>query len=161
MELVQANSEQDWPVAATILEQCVTRCNRANVPLWTYEQVSVESLKQSYNLEGLFFLVHEGHCVGCVFLSRDDDPFWQDQNTINTLFLHKLAIGSDYHQQGLGHLALGAIKTHAKLLECEWLRCDCHGARLRLRTFYETFGFKLVDRQTLLGFDVARYQLSL
>ena len=158
MELVKATVEEHWKLASDFLIETVERCNRNNVPLWTYEQVSIASLKQQYCLEGLYLLKYDNVFVGCVFISFDSDVFWQDRDTTGSLFFHKLAISSQYNAKGLGEKTLAAIVTLAKSNHCVWLRCDCHGARPRLRAFYEQFGFQLVDRKERLGFDVARYQ---
>lgn len=158
MELVKATLEEHWRLASGFLTETVERCNMNNVPLWTDEQVSIPSLKQQYCLDSLYLLKYEGAFVGCVFIGFDRDVFWQDRETTGSLFFHKLAIGSKYNAKGLGTETLASILSLAKSNDCVWLRCDCHGARPRLRAFYEQFGFQLVDRKEKLGFDVARYQ---
>ncbi|WP_421242971.1 GNAT family N-acetyltransferase [Aeromonas enteropelogenes] len=159
MELVKASLEQHWEIASEFLKQTVERCSKNGFPLWNHEQVIVSALKRAYSLESLYLLRHESQFVGCVFISADRDAFWEDMDTHGSLFFHKLAIGDDYHSKGLGLLALAQILLFAQSLGCMWLRCDCHGARERLRAFYEQFGFEFVDRQEMFGFDVARYQM--
>lgn len=161
MELVQATTEEHWNIASTFLLETVERCNRNNTPLWTHEQVTTESLKQSYDFEDLYLLQANNVHVGSVFISFGSDAFWPDEDTRNSTFFHKLAIGDKYHSRGLGHQALKAIQDLATAKKSEWLRCDCHGDRPRLRAFYERYGFELVDRKERFNFDVARYQISL
>ncbi|EGU55629.1 GCN5-related N-acetyltransferase [Vibrio nigripulchritudo ATCC 27043] len=158
MELINASLERQWDIAADFLVQAVERCNRNGLPLWTKDQVNVPSLKTSYELENLYLLKHHGQQVGCVFISLDNDDFWSDRDTKGSLFFHKFVIGDAFKSQGLGVLALTEIQLMAQSMGCEWLRCDCHGDRGRLRAFYENFGFEFVDRSELFGFDVARYQ---
>ncbi len=159
MELVKASLDEHWRVASEFLAQTVERCNNSGFPLWTHKQVMVESLKSSYALESLFLLKHKQQFVGCVFISFDNDDFWQDIDATGSLFFHKFAIGDAFKSQGLGILALAEIEVFAQSSDCDWVRCDCHGARERLRAFYENYGFELVDRQEMFGFDVARYQM--
>ncbi|WCP68797.1 GNAT family N-acetyltransferase [Vibrio tubiashii] len=160
MELCKASEEAHWELASNILLEVVERCNARNVPLWTNEQVQVSSLKKSYSLDGLYFFQHNGVFVGCVFISFGLDDFWKDLPTdSNSMFFHKLAITNSSSSKGLGSLALSEIRSLAEKLNCEWLRCDCHGGRERLRNFYEQFGFEFVDRQVMYGFDVARYRM--
>ncbi len=147
-------------MASGFLSQAVERCNRNNTPLWTHEQVKISSLKHSYSPESLYLLKHEHIFVGTVFISFDHDSFWPDIDTKGSLFFHKLAIGDLYHSKGLGLLALTEIVKFAKYFGFNWVRCDCHGSRERLRAFYEYFGFELVDRQEMFSFDVARYEMQ-
>ncbi|TNH78270.1 GNAT family N-acetyltransferase [Aeromonas sobria] len=158
MELVKASTYGHWEVASSLLTQTVERCNKNGVPLWTHEQVNISSLKSSYSLDSLYLLQHEHDFVGCVFIIFDHDLFWKDFPTQGSLFFHKLAIGDAHNSKGLGTLALAEILSLGKRLGCTWLRCDCHGDRVRLRNFYEQFGFEFIDRQEMFGFDVARYQ---
>lgn len=161
MELVKASKYEHWEVASSVLTQTVERCNKNGVPLWTHEQVNISSLKSSYSFENLYLLQHKSDFVGCVFISFDHDAFWPEIATQGSLFFHKLAIGDTHNSKGLGTLALAEILSLGKNLGYSWLRCDCHGDRIRLRNFYEQFGFELIDRQEMFGFDVARYQMSI
>lgn len=161
MELVKAEKDEHWEIAASVLTQTVERCNMNGVPLWTHEQVKISSLKSEYPLESLYLLRHNKDFVGCVFIIFDHDVFWQDIDTQGSLFFHKLAIGDTYNAKGLGALALAEILLLGKKLGCYWLRCDCHGGRIRLRNFYDNFGFEFIDRQEMFGFDVARYQIHI
>lgn len=161
MELVKASKKEHWEIASTLLTQTVARCNKNGVPLWTYEQVNISSLEKSYSFESLYLLQHEHEFVGCVFISFDYDDFWKDVSTQGSLFFHKLAIGDSHNSKGLGTLALAEILSLGKHLGCTCLRCDCHGDRVRLRNFYEQFGFEFIDRQEMFGFDVARYQMPI
>lgn len=159
MELVKASVEQHWEIASEFLLQTVVRCNRKNLPLWTYEQVQVASLRKSYSINSLYLLEHNSELVGCVFISFDCDDFWKGMQTEGTLFFHKLVISDRCCGQGLGALAINEIRSLAENLGYEWVRCDCHGGRESLRAFYENCGFTFVDRLRMYGFDVARYEM--
>lgn len=135
MELVRASLERHWDIASEFLKQTVERCNKNGVPLWTHEQVIVSTLKRTFSFESLYLLKNEGNLVGCVFISSGSDAFWEDIDTDGSLFFHKLAVGDDYHSKGLGLLALAQILLFAQNSGCMWPRCDCHGARGRLRAF--------------------------
>lgn len=159
MELVQAAGDKYWEIASMFLTQTVERCNRNGLPLWTHSQVRISSLKSVYPSESLYLLKTADKFIGCVFVSFETDNFWSGMDTTNSLFFHKLAIGDEHNGLGFGARALNALLELAKDNGCIWLRCDCHGGRKRLRVFYEQFGFELVDRQEMFGFDVARYQM--
>ncbi|EOK5698557.1 GNAT family N-acetyltransferase, partial [Vibrio parahaemolyticus] len=159
MELVKASTGEHWNIASNFLAQTVERCNEKGLPLWTHQQVSVKALKSHYAIENLYLLKSEQHTIGCVFISFDFDDFWADTDTKGALFFHKFAIGNAFNSKGFGLQALTAIRLLAEERGCLWVRCDCHGDRERLRAFYERGGFEFVDRQEMLGFDVARYQM--
>ncbi len=161
VQLIPATCDSDWTLASDFLLETVERCRRQQIPLWTHEQVCVAALKQNYHSQSLHLLRYRDVWVGCVFISFDSDVFWPDIDTNSSVFFHKLAISDAYHGQGLGQKALAALGNLAKHSQRRWLRCDCHGARPRLRAFYQAFGFDLVDRKPRLGFDVARYQMRI
>ncbi len=161
VELIQAKSERDWVFAAECLAQAVARLERQNMPLWTSKQVSLAQLKQDYAGDQLYLLRKDKKNVGSVFINADHDPFWQDRCTKGSLFFHKLVLSDACIEKNLGLAALTAIKNWGYRHDYTWLRCDCHGARPRLREFYERFGFINVDRSEMYGFDVARYQLKI
>jgi GNAT superfamily N-acetyltransferase len=160
MELVKASNEEHWVLASKFLTQAVERCNRNGTPLWTYDQVNITSLRKSYSFEQLYLLRHEQIFVGCVFISFDSDAFWEDIESNGSIFFHKLAFADTHNSKGLGARALTEILSLAQDFGCIWMRCDCHGDRFKLRSFYEQFGFEFVDRQDMFGFDVARYQMQ-
>ena len=159
MELVKASTDEHWNIASKFLAQTVERCNERGLPLWTHQQVSVKALKSNYAIENLYLLKSDQHTIGCVFISFDFDDFWTDTDTKGTLFFHKFAIGNAFNSKGFGSQALTEIRLLAEERGCLWVRCDCHGGRASLRAFYERSGFEFVDRQEMLGFDVARYQM--
>ncbi len=161
MDLIQAKTAKDWQLCTRFLQQAVHRCIQRGLPLWTYEQVSLDALKKAYGTEQLFLLRDNQQYVGSVFIHEGADEFWPEYPDDSSVYFHKFVIGEEFVAHGLGHKALSAVKLHAQQRNARWLRCDCHAGRPRLRAFYESFGFQFVDEVVVHGFDAARYQIDL
>ena len=129
-----------------------------NAGLWSKDQVSIESLRNDYQLNQLFWLRHESQIVGLVFLMDSDPFFWPQPDTRSSLYFHKLAIHPSYSKKGFGKLALDKIREYAISKGCEWIRLDCDD-RESLHSFYSNNGYQLVDVEPMQEYMVARYQL--
>ncbi len=157
MRIEQATSENDWNRASKILLDVVDRLDRLGKSLWTEKQVTVNSLKDSYKLNELFFL-NESGLAGIVFLQESDPFFWPEVTEADSLFIHKLAVLPSRSGEQLGQKALSKIIELANEKGLKWVRLDCDD-RPELHEFYTDSGFTLVDIRQVEEFRVSRYQL--
>ena len=157
MKIEQAKSELDWTKASNLLLRVVERLNELGRSLWTFEQVSIDGLKGYYQLNELYYLV-DSDCIGVVFLQEINPFFWPEVTKNDSLYVHKLAIDPVHSGKNLGQKALHAIVDEAKKHGYRWVRLDCDD-RPELHSFYQDFGFELVDIKQMGEFQVARYQL--
>ena len=151
----------DWGTASEILMDVVEWLNAKGEPLWTKEQVSVEGLKSSYQIEESFIAFHDNKPIGCRFLLESDPFFWPEVQDDSSIFLHKLAVLWKFKGKGVAQEMLLWASEYAKRRGKSWLRLDCDGGRPKLRQVYESFGFSFVDRGPVGEFDVARYEMSI
>lgn len=159
MELVKSVQEHEWMVASQILNEVVSWLEAQGTPLWENKQVSVEGLKNNYQLNELYFFKVSSEILGLVFMQDTDPFFWPEIDSEDTLFVHKLCLRSTIKGRGVGANALNLIKSHAKALGKTWIRLDCDD-RQPLHKFYSSNGFKLVDFKKMGEYNVARYQAN-
>ncbi len=157
MELINAKDESCWHYASQILTEVVRSLQEKSRPLWTEPQVTVAALKESYRLAELFFIVVGSRTVGVVFIQKADPEFWPEISTMDTWFVHKLAIRPANQGSSLGVRALECIECAANNSDIRWLRLDCDD-RPELHRFYRQCGFEFVDMKDMKAFRVARYQ---
>ncbi|RVU85588.1 hypothetical protein EOL70_06455 [Leucothrix sargassi] len=159
MRLVKANKASDWATASNLLSRVIDRLDYLKKPLWVKEQVSIDALQQSYQLEELYFLLDEGS-VGLVFLQESDPEFWPEITEHDSLYVHKLVIDPLRTGEQLGQQALDVIVLEAQKRGFNWVRLDCDD-RPELHLFYQSNGFKMIDIKQVGEFTVARYQRAI
>ena len=160
MELIASQYDKDWERASTMLLDVVAWLDSMKTSLWSKEQVSIESLREHYLLDQLFWLRYDSQLVGVVFLMDSDPFFWPEQDTKSSLYFHKLAIHPNYSNKGLGKMALDKIREHAISIGCEFVRLDCDD-REPLHRFYSNNGYQLIDIKLMQSYSVARYELPI
>ncbi|MCG1021316.1 GNAT family N-acetyltransferase [Sutcliffiella horikoshii] len=74
-----------------------------------------------------------------------DVHLWGQEDAQGTVYLHKLAVALEYKGEGLGDYLVGWIKQHVEELGYDKIRLDCVAGSEKLREFYETHEFKLLD----------------
>jgi GNAT superfamily N-acetyltransferase len=157
MKLVKSKSERCWNTASSILKEVVEWLEENNSALWNLEQVSVSSLKESYNIDELYFLEENGENIGLVFLQESDELFWPEVEDRSTLFVHKLSLREEFKSKGYGMYAMNLIKEKARAQGALYIRLDCD-VRQVLISFYSACGFTIVDYKKVLEYRVARLE---
>jgi GNAT superfamily N-acetyltransferase len=74
--------------------------------------------------------------------SEWDWHIWGDDNSSNSLYLHRLAIIPTYMKKGLGRQILAWIQSNAS--DKEYLKLDCVADNSKLNSFYKNSKFELV-----------------
>ena len=147
MRIHQATDESDWTKASKILFATIQQLNKIGKPLWTEYQISVTGLRNTYQLEELYFFTENEKIVGVVFLQNSDIKFWPELTNGNSLFFHKLAIHPKYSGLKFGSMAIRLIVDHTKKSGFKWVRLDCDN-RIELLKFYKSNGFVHVCTET-------------
>ena len=161
LKIKQANVDKEWLTAAQLLQGVTAHLNEIQCPLWVEQQVSVQGLKSSYKIEELHFIVDlSGSTVGVVFLQDSDPCFWPELQSLDSLFVHKLAVAPAYKGRCYGRHIIQLIVAEAERRGLQWVRLDCDD-REPLHLFYQNNGFKLVDIKRMQQFIVARYELPI
>jgi len=81
-----------------------------------------------------------------------DVHLWGQEETQETVYLHKLAVAMQHKSEGLGDRLVDWIKEHVEELGYSTIRLDCVAGSEKLRDFYTKHGFtllKIVDDHCL------------
>jgi GNAT superfamily N-acetyltransferase len=135
--------------------------NSINQPMWKYEDVtSKESLKK-YCLEDMKLCYENGNLIGVYILQWQDPLFWPNLKENESGIIHKLAVCRENAKRGFGSKMIESAESACKERNIKWLRLNCGTFRSRLRNFYESNGFKMVDRVFVDNRDQIRYEKSI
>ncbi|WP_339148083.1 MULTISPECIES: GNAT family N-acetyltransferase [unclassified Sutcliffiella] len=74
-----------------------------------------------------------------------DIHLWGQEESPDTVYLHKLAVSLDHKGEGLGDQLLDWIKQHIQKRGYTKIRLDCVADSEKLKDFYEKNGFVLLD----------------
>ncbi|KXF82594.1 hypothetical protein [Enterovibrio coralii] len=106
--LTKSSNPEDWALIHRYLMQAIHRLRTAGIPLWEPEEVSIEALVGAYGADSLYMVMDKGQAIGGVFVLEEDELFWPEITTNDSLFFHKLVIGDEFITKGIGHRVLDA-----------------------------------------------------
>lgn len=129
--------------------------------LWSLEQVSVNSLLNTYKIDGMYVGFVNNEPVATMILQESDPLFWPNLPASESLFLHKLAVIRAYKGKGISIQMLDWAVSHAKKKGRSYLRLDCAADRPKLHQLYESFGFQKVDQRMVSPYYTSFYELNL
>lgn len=153
-------TRQDVASIAGVLSAAAADLRKRDLALWSTAEVSEAAVEPHVN-SGLYHVGFQGTRVIGVFRLQARDPnFWPEIPEGTSAYLHKLAVLPEGQGQGLAHLLLRhAVEvTQAKGLGS--LRLDCMGGRPKLRTVYESFGFRHHSQIVIGGQVFERFELN-
>jgi GNAT superfamily N-acetyltransferase len=132
----------DLEIVAAVLSAAAAKLVDKGQALWTNIEVS-ESTVAPHIQSGLYHLgIDRGEVVGVFRLQLEDLAFWPEIQYGTSAFLHKLAILPQMQGRGLAHELLSHAVRITREKGLKFLRLDCAGGRPRLRSVYESFGFR-------------------
>ena len=135
--------------------------NFINEPMWKAKDLTSHELLKKYNIEDMKLCYEDETLIGVYILQWYDPLFWGNLNENEAGIIHKLAICRMHMKKGYGRILIESAEAICKERGVKWLRLNCGTHRLKLRNFYESNGFKMVDRVFIDNRDQIRYQKSL
>ena len=145
--------------AARVLGAAAQRLINRGQPLWAPHELNYEGLLESIDAGELYFGKIDDRAVGVFRLQWEDPLFWPDVCPGESGFVHRLAIAPSHQGQGLAHELLRFAASLVAESGRPWLRLECED-RPKLRSVYESFGFRSVDVITVYDIVTCRYELS-
>ncbi len=119
----------------------------AGFPMWVPSQITRERVLGEAGPECCWCLRIEGEPAAAAMLTWDDPVYWPGVATGTSGFIHKLALGTRWHGQGLGRTMIAALEGICLLRGVSLLRLDCAADRPALVRISEGAGFVRVDRR--------------
>ncbi|NRA61137.1 MAG: GNAT family N-acetyltransferase [Psychrobium sp.] len=101
-----------------------------------------------------------GELAGIVEIQSKPEELWNNDGK-PLLYTHKLAIRRQYADQHLGRQIMSLIEARATQQGIKYLRLDCVAHNAKLRQYYESNGYKLVDEVKASEMNFALYQYEI
>jgi GNAT superfamily N-acetyltransferase len=161
LQIRQATPEDAPAVMALLVEAARWVEKLDGTTMWAEGELTDDRV--ALEVEAGFFFVAErdGHLAGAIRFQLEDELFWPDIDVEDSAFVHRLAVRRKHAGQGVSAALLQWAAGHARSIGRHYLRLDCDHDRLRLRAFYEQFGFRLHSFRQVGSYYVARYELPL
>lgn len=156
MEVVNVTHES-VEIFSKVLKDSAAWLNSINQPMWKYENITSEKLLKEYRIEDMKLCYEKGKLIGVYILQWYDPLFWASLKENESGILHKLAVCRESAGKGYGSKLIQSAESICKERSVKWLRLNCGTFRSRLRNFYESNGFKMVDRVFIDNRDQIRY----
>ena len=146
--------------AIDILREASVWTSTFGQPIWPLESFTVDDQREIAAAGEQVGGFEESEMVACMRLQKRDRIFWPDDPPGEALYLHKLAVRRASSGKGwtarMVDWAVGECRTeNARALRLDTL------ANGKLPAYYETLGFRLVDKRPLLieRMPIVRMQL--
>jgi GNAT superfamily N-acetyltransferase len=110
---------------------------------------------------GLFVLAeHAGDPAGVMKFQLEDPVFWPEVRPGDAAYVHRLAVRRRYAGTGVSKNLLGWALERTRAIGRRYLRLDCEASRPRLRSFYESFGFRYHSDRHVGPYHVSRFEFD-
>lgn len=88
----------------------------------------------------------ENGVIVCTFALTFDDPhIWQERDTPEAIYIHRIAVHPDYHGKGYVKQIVAWSKAYARSISRSLVRMDTTGGNTKLNDYYVSCGFTLVE----------------
>jgi GNAT superfamily N-acetyltransferase len=151
----------DMQSVSAILTEAALWLGKCGIPLWNVRDLSVECLNEDV-AAGCYFLAEvEGQSAGTLRYALEDTVSWPDARDGESAFIHRVAVRRDYAGGTVSTALLKWAVDRTKALSRQYLRLDCEISRIKLRRFYERFGFQYHSDLHVGQYHVARYEYAI
>lgn len=84
----------------------------------------------------------EDDTIVCIFAITFDDPLiWQEKDTPDAIYIHRISVHADYHGNGYVKNIVAWAREYAKSLNKTLVRMDTTSGNDRLNNYYVSCGF--------------------
>lgn len=156
MDVITAN-EETVEIFSKVLTEASEWLNSIGQPMWKACDMTARRLLEKYSMEEMKLCYDNGNLIGVYVIQWNDPLFWSELNKNESGFLHKIAVCRECNGKGYGRKLIQSAELLCKERNIQWLRLNCGTFRPRLRNFYESAGFKLLDRVCIDNRDQVRY----
>jgi len=129
--------------------------------MWKPEKIEPKELLKQYSMNEMKLCYHKGELIGVFVLQWQDLLFWPEVKDNSSGFFHKLAIKRKYNSMGYGKRLVELAENTCRDKGAKSLKLNCGTMRPKLRGFYESLGFEMVDRVFIDNRDQIRYEKKL
>lgn len=160
MEIVSANAKTIEQFSKVLVEAALWLESEGQL-MWKANDLTSKELLRKYSIDEMKLCYQNDKLIGVFILQWLDQLFWPDINEKESGFLHKLAVCKEYRKLGNGNKLVDSAELICRDHNVGWIRLNCGTFRPRLRNFYESVGFQMVDRVFVDNRDQIRYEKNL
>ena len=158
---IKQATEAEISIIESILLDTVNWLNEMNQALWEEKETKWSFLGARYAIDEFYIALIDGKPSGCMVLTEHRPFYWIDEDTTNSLFLHKLAVVKAAKHMGVGNSLMEYAEKFAATHNNSSIRLDCDEYRPKLREIYEKHGFVCLGTKVMGKFHIAFYNYTL
>jgi GNAT superfamily N-acetyltransferase len=158
---VRIAAPSEATMVADILMDAARWLAESGMAMWQMDELDAEAISADV-AQGAFFLAWvAGEAAGTLRFQLEDPLFWPDAPSSDAAYVHRLAVRRRFAGSGVSTALLTWAADHARAQGRRVLRLDCTASRVKLRGFYERFGFRYHSDREVGPYVVARYEYFL
>ncbi|MFC7331008.1 GNAT family N-acetyltransferase [Marinactinospora rubrisoli] len=126
---------------ADLRDACAVWQQRNGIVQWEPGEVPPERIREQID-QGQWWVVQDVGLVAAVRLLSQDPLIWPDPGPVRARYVHGLMAARNAVGQGWGSRLLAWAEDTAALTGHQAVRLDCVATNLRLRGYYERYGYR-------------------
>ena len=147
-------------IFSNVLVEAARNLDKLGMHMWDIKKLKPDVLLKEYKIEDMKLCYENNELIGVYILQYGDKLFWSDDNS-DFAVIHKLALLPEHKGKGYGRKLMATVDDICKSNNINSIRLNCGTFRTNLRKFYESCGFKAVDRVFIDNRDQMRYRKEL
>jgi GNAT superfamily N-acetyltransferase len=151
-------TEENIEIFSKVLMEAALWLQSVDEPMWKTKDLTAEELLKKYDINDMKMGYENGSLIGVYVLQWQDPLFWEDIRKDESGFLHKFALSRECVKKGYGNKLIESAALLCREHGVNCLRLNCGTFRPKLRGFYESNGFRMVDRVFTDNRDQIRYE---
>jgi len=163
LEFIKADKSR-IDIALDLLKEAALWLGEKKIDYWQEwinpSERSRNWVKQGFDFGQFYFTVLNNEVVGMFSLRMENELVWGKRaNKIG--YVHAFTTKRAYAGKGLGKRILDKIADECRKKGLDFIRLDCGAEVLRLRKYYEDYGFKFIREKKVKGYNLAFYELKI
>jgi len=146
--------------AIDILREAALWTARFGPPIWPLDGFTIEEQRMIAAAGEQIGGFEESRMVACMRLQKKDNVFWPDDPPGEALYLHKLAVRRAASGKGWTARMVAWAVSECRKANARALRLDT-AAHTKLPAYYESLGFRVVDKPLVVIDDLEIVRLEL
>jgi ribosomal protein S18 acetylase RimI-like enzyme len=137
----------DASAVTSLYNQSLEYKRSMNDDAWGSGSFTVEEVGGMIQASTLYLGLADTQLVAAFNLSESDENMWDaDGLDDSAIYIHQLAVGSEWHGKGIGALCIEYAKGYANGMDRGKLRLDCGKENSSLCNYYLSLGFSVHEK---------------
>lgn len=157
MKITNTNLE----AAIDIMQEAARWLISINQQIWPLDNINKANLLRDNSEDNFYVGWDEDTAIASMILKWHDPDIWIKSKESEAGYINKLSVRRAYASQGYAQEMMEFAEEECRKRHIHKLRLDTLADRPRLCKIYEDFGFKLISREIVKGFDFPYIDLAL